>query len=400
MKLNILFWVLIAITAEAKVYCEHPEDCPSAINQLQYKNKRCTAFLVARDLIATNRHCLPEQMNKEREACDGINFVFPKSKNHEPEILKCKTIEFLSEPLVPNSVNVDLAILRTQTTTERESLKLSQDGFQNEKQYTIYKIDPDLESGGGVVIKSNCDAIQNSIVNPYFTSDKSPIVNFIPCEVIPGNSGSPILSSGNEVRGIIHSSSDGKLFELFDKERRKMDTKIYSAFGTSFACVHLDLFSYPRFNHSACQVKINTDSTRQLEMQKNEDLGEQINKQVRIEYEKFIQKLPTLKNEKMHLLQWKFGPYDTQLGPQNHFVYSPLCYNEKEYKKDPAARLNLELLEIELKNEIDTRLRHKFDIKSNIYINKIFLELKPDQRLKVELNYSFKTNQFFVEPCK
>ena len=401
MNLTFLFCVLVALTAEAsKVYCEHPEDCPPAINQLQYKNKRCTAFLVARDLIATNRHCLPEHMNKEREACDGINFVFPKSKNHDPEVLKCKSIEFLSEPLVPNSVNVDLAILRSQTSTNREPLTFSQDGFQNEKQYTIYKVDPNLENGGGVVVKSNCDAIQNSIVNPYFTSDKSPIVNFIPCQVIPGNSGSPILSSGNEVRGIIHSSSDGKLAELFENERRKIDTKIYSAFGTSFACVHLDLFSYPRYNHEACKVKINTESTRQLGKQKNDDLSEQINNQVRTEFDKFSEKLKTLKNEKMYLLQWRFGPYDRQLERQNHFVYAPICYNEEAFKKEPVERLSLDLLEIELKNEIDTRLRYKFNVKANIYKNKIFLEMKPDQRLKVDLNYSFKTKQFFVEPCK
>tara|TARA_B110001454_G_scaffold219194_1_gene251273 strand:+ start:26814 stop:28019 length:1206 start_codon:yes stop_codon:yes gene_type:complete len=400
MKLGFLFCVLIAVVAEGKVYCEHPDDCPPAINQLQYKNKRCTAFLVARDLIATNRHCLPETMIKEREACNGISFVFPKSKNHEPEVLKCKTIEFLSEPLIPNSVNVDLAVLRTQTSTNREPLSFSQDGFQNEKQYTIYKIDPNQETGGGIVVKANCDAIQNSIINPYFSSDKSPIVNFIPCQVIPGNSGSPIMSSGNEVRGIIHSSSDGKLFQLFEDQRRRMDTKIYSAFGTSFACVHLDLFSYPRYNHSACHVKITTDSARQLEKQKNDDLSEKINKQVKQEFDKFSEKLKTLRNEKMYMMQWKFGPLDNKMESRNHFVYSPLCYNEKAYKHDRVESLSLDLLEIEMKNEIDDRLRYKFDLKSKIHKNKVFLELKQDQRVKVDMNYSFDVKQFFVHACK
>ena len=144
MKYGVLLSLLVSIGVQGRVYCEYPDDCPPAINQLQFKNKRCTAFLVARDLIATNRHCLPDEMNKERESCDGINFIFPKSKNHETETLKCKTIEFLSEPLVPNSVNVDLAVLRTQNATNREPLTFSQDGFQNEKQYTIYKVDPKI----------------------------------------------------------------------------------------------------------------------------------------------------------------------------------------------------------------------------------------------------------------
>lgn len=384
----------------AHVYCEHPEDCPAAINQLQYKNKRCTAFLVARDLIATNLHCLPEHMNKERESCDGIKFVFPKAKNHEPEILNCKTIEFLSEPLEKNTVNVDLAVLRTQTSTNREPLNFSQDGFQDEKIYSIYKIDPNSDTGGGVVVKSNCPAIQNSIINPYFSSDKSPIVNFIPCKVIPGNSGSPILSSTNEVRGIIHSSSDGMLEQLFEDQRRKVDTKIYSAFGTSFACVHLDLFSYPRYNHSACHVKITKDTSRQLEKMKNEELSEKINNQVKEEFKKFNEKMKTLKNEKMFLLQWKFGPLNNKMETTNQFVYSPVCYNAKAYKEQPTETLLLELLEIHMKNNIDDHLRYNFKLSSKIHKDKVFLERKQNQQMKVQMNYSFGTQNFEVGSCK
>jgi V8-like Glu-specific endopeptidase len=400
LKFIVSLLLLMAMPGYAHVYCEYPDDCPPAINQLQYKNKRCTAFLVARDLIATNLHCLPDEMNKERQSCEGIDFVFPKSKNHEPETLKCKTIEFLSEPLEKNSVNVDLAILRTHSNTNREALNFSQDGFQDEKDYAIYKIDPNSDTGGGVVVKSTCQAIQNAVINPYFSSDKSPIVNFIPCRVIPGNSGSPIMSSNNEVRGIIHSSSDGKLSDLFADQHRKMDKKIYSAFGTSFACVHLDLFSYPRYNHSACHIKINKDSARQLEKKKNDEISDQINKKVREEFNKFTEKLKTLKNDKMYLLQWKFGPWDSKLESKNFFVYMPACYNAKVYKASNTHILNLDLLEIEMNSQIDDRFRYRYKMKSNIHRNKVFLELKRDQQLRVDLNYAFGTKTMEVSPCR
>lgn len=398
--LGLILFSFFSIKINANVYCEHPNDCPPALAQMQYKNKRCTAFLVARDLIATNLHCLPDTMNKERESCEGINFVFPKSKNHEPETLKCKTIEFLSEPLMANSVNVDLAVLRIQTPTNREPLSFSQDGFQDEKDYTIYKVDPNTSTGGGVVVKSNCKAIQNSIINPYFSSDKSPIVNFIPCQVIPGNSGSPIMSSGSEVRGIIHSSSDGKLYQLFEDQRRKMDTKIYSAFGTSFACVHLDLFSYPRYNHSACHLKIGAETSRQLERTKNEELGEKINKHVRDEFNAFNEKLKTIKNEKMFLLEWKFGPLNNQMESKNHFVYEPTCYNEKLYKDYKSTELHLELLEIELINKIDDHLRYSFQLKPKSHKDKIFLELRQNGQMKVDMNYSFGPKKILLTACK
>ncbi len=399
-KYALLVFLVWGLSANAQVYCEHPEDCPPAINQIQIKNKRCTGFLVARDLIATNLHCLPDGMNKEKQSCSEITFVFPKSKNHEPEKLKCKTVEFLSEPLEPNSVNVDLAILRTETSTNREPLSFSQDGFQDEKEYTIYKIDPNADTGGGVVVKSNCRAIQNSIINPYFTSDKSPIINFIPCQVIPGNSGSPILSSASEVRGIIHSSSDGKLYQLFEERKEKLDTRVYSAFGTSFACVHLDLFSYPRYNHSACHIKINPQTSKQLEREKNDELSERINKKVKEEFAKFSAKIKTLKNEKMYVLQWKFGPLDTKMETKNYFLYVPLCYNQAAFKLAKVDTLNLEILEVELENRIDDRLRYKFNLKPAVNKTKVFMELRTRPQMKVDMNYSFGTKTFLVDACK
>lgn len=392
--------LLLSVISNAEVRCEHPDDCPPAINQLQFKNKRCSAFLVARDLVATNLHCLPDEMNKEKESCEGIQFVFPKSKNHEAETLKCKTIEFLSEPLETNSVNVDLAILRTHTTSTREPLNFSQDGFQDEREYMIYKVDP-TDDGGGIIVKSNCKAIQNSIINPYFSSDKSPIINFIPCRVIPGNSGSPIMSSSNEVRGIIHSSSDGKLMQLFEDQKRKVDTKIYSSFGTNFSCVHLDLFSYPRYNHSACNIKINKETSRQLEKTKNDELSEKINKQIKLEFNKFSEKLKTLKNDKMYLIQWKFGPWDNKLESKNHFVYSPMCYDEVAYKKLPATEMNLDLLEIELENNIDDLLRYHFKLTPKVHKNKIFIEKKSgSNQIKVDMNYAFGLKSVHITPCK
>lgn len=400
LKILLFFLLLLGINAYSQVYCEHPEDCPAAINQVQFKNKRCTGFLVARDLVATNLHCLPDQMNKEKQSCEGMVFVFPKSKNHEPLKLNCKTIEFLSEPLVKNTVNVDLAILRTTEATNREPLNFSQEGFEDEKPYTIYKIDPNESSGGGIVIKSNCPAIQNSIVNPYFTSDKSPIVNFTPCRVIPGNSGSPILSSSNEVRGIIHSTSDGAIYQMFEDQNKKLETKIYTAFGTSFSCVHLDLFSYPRYNHSACHIKINSQTTKDLEKSKNSELSEKINTLVKDEFNKFTEKLKNLKNEKMNLLQWKFGPLDNKMESRNFFVYTPSCYNSEFSKDLKLNTLNLELLEIELDNSIDEHLRYNFKLKSKIHKNKVIMELKPDNILRVDMNYSLGVKTFTAEPCK
>lgn len=369
---------LIPLTVFAKlitypVKCELPDNCPPAINQLQHGAKRCTAFLVSRNLVATNLHCIPSTMWKEKSNCNGILFVFPKSKNHESEVLSCQTVEFVSEPLEPNAVNVDLAILKTTESTNREFLNFSQVGFKNDASYTIYKVDPNSENGGGTVVKTNCDAIQNSVVNPYFTSDTSPIVNFIPCQVIPGNSGSPIMSSNNEVRGIIHSSSDGRIFEIFESHQQKLNKKVYTAFGTNFSCVHLDLFSYPKYYYPSCRTKINTQTSRQLEKEKNDELSNKINAAIKAEFELVSSKIKTENQNKMNYLRWRFGSNGTQAEKTNIFKHTPVCLELDKWTKDPLKNLTLDLVEIELHNLIDDRLRYAFKIKSKIIKTQLIL---------------------------
>jgi hypothetical protein len=102
----------------------------------------------------------------------------------------------------------------------------------------------------------------------------------------------------------------------------------------------------------------------------------------------------------MYLLQWKFGPWDSKLESKNFFVYMPACYNAKVYKASNTHILNLDLLEIEMNSQIDDRFRYRYKMKSNIHRNKVFLELKRDQQLRVDLNYAFGTKTMEVSPCR
>lgn len=139
-----------------------------------------------------------------------------------------------------------------------------------------------------------------------------------------GNSGSPILSTSYEVRGIIHSSSDGKLYQLFEDQR----------------------------------------------------------------------------SQRMYVMQWKFGPQNNKMESKNRFVYSPFCYNAKAMHNIKSETLNLDLLEVELDNKIDDRLRYRFSLKSKIHKNKVFINVKNYDKMHVDMNYSFGLKTSIINPCK
>lgn len=258
-----IFIMLLAQHVEADVSCENQSECPSYMTQLQMGNSVCTGFLVKNDLVATNLHCLPQELRKEGISCKGkIKFSFPLAGRHSEERVDCDSVQFVSEPLNHGSFNVDLAILKLNKTMDRDYLRFSQDGFKAKQKITIYKFDP--TKSGGILKKNICEPKPNSIYNPYFTSEYSPIVNLAPCESIPGNSGSPLISEDGYVRGILHSIADAPfLLEKNISVSGKSEMKM--TFGSNMSCVNLSLFSYPRRNYSACDVSVNPENQKKLE---------------------------------------------------------------------------------------------------------------------------------------
>ncbi|MEK6774764.1 MAG: trypsin-like peptidase domain-containing protein [Bdellovibrionota bacterium] len=265
MQILVFFVILtlFSLGSMANVTCENANECPSYIAQLQINAAVCTSFLVKNDLIATNLHCLPEELRKTGALCKNkVHFVFPASSKHPAEKFDCESIKFVSEPLNSGSFNVDLAVIKMDKATDREYLKFSQDGFKAKQKITIYKIDP--TKTGGTLRKSICEPKPNSIYNPYFTSDFSPIIDLAPCESKGGNSGSPLISEDGYVRGILHSIANAPFFMVKDLSIAET-SEMKLSFGTNLSCVNLDLFNYPRRNYSACDVSINPENQRRLE---------------------------------------------------------------------------------------------------------------------------------------
>ncbi len=195
-----------------EVVCEDIKTCSPSVAGILVKNEQsesgvstCTSFLVANDLAATNLHCLPKDLREKGRSCSGkIRFFFPKTEHFDPVQADCETVLSVSPPVNDGELNKDYAFVRLTRPVPRPFLLLTQTGVADGKAMTIYKVDPDPVRA--TMKQVNCRAIQNSVLNPFFVSDTSPLVLLGPCEsVIKGNSGSPILDANGTARGIVSS---------------------------------------------------------------------------------------------------------------------------------------------------------------------------------------------------
>lgn len=305
MRIGFIFLCFASISF-ADVFCEKASDCPENVGQViiveSGASKVCTGFLIKEDIMATNLHCVPESLKTIGASCaKQIKIQFPGQKMQDADLNECDKVLFLSAPLQNNSLNVDLALFKFKKSFGRKIFKISQDGFPFDSEYILFKIDPD--SKGGLLKRITCLPKPHSILNPYFVTEKSPIINLNPCVAVKGNSGSPILSRDGYVRGML--SSGGGLG--IKDPGQEMNT----IFGSNFSCVNLAFLGYPSQNLSACEVVIDAKNEKKLAQQMVENENAKLLKLVeeKLQFEK------RFKNSDMRLFQWNMV---SEVKEENH----------------------------------------------------------------------------------
>ena len=162
---------------------------------LHEKGLYCSAFLISKNMVMTNYHCLPHT-----EGLQGIEIVF----NFE-EGQKWEDSVFICEDLVVENSKLDYAILKCQGSPgdKYPIIKLSKDDSEVR---TLRKV---------LVIHHNCDFINkpNCIAHKKLSSGRILWVNSYEiahnADTLSGSSGSPLISV-KDLRVIgIHNSGDG-----------------------------------------------------------------------------------------------------------------------------------------------------------------------------------------------
>ena len=227
------------LAQQTKVYCSQSNtDCSPSVAMISVTTPAsvgmCTAFLISDDLLATNSHCIPDDLKPADSDCSArIWAFFPEKGPYAASREDCARV-LTASPIEEHVLHQDYAFLKLKNPVARPSIPLDHGGFEDLKSYWITKVDPYTGNNipEGFIRKTECKAVYATIALPSFVDPFTPLALLSDCEIVHGNSGSPILDSNGSAKGIIQAILKINLSEeLIDSDIAKMNV------GTSFACV-------------------------------------------------------------------------------------------------------------------------------------------------------------------
>ncbi|RZA09688.1 MAG: serine protease [Proteobacteria bacterium] len=230
----------------ATVDCAPGAKCSPSIGMLSLidggQASQCSASLVAPDIIATNGHCVPEDLRQPGASCAGrawMNFVSAEGFESQIECESVLFVEKVKTPFVQETP--DYAFYRLKTKSLRPFLRVSRAGFADGEAVNFERVDPVKAEGKiyGVQYPHTCTAIQHSLTSIAATRDNAPIVMVADCPTIWGNSGSPLIGRDGTIRGVIQAK-EGVTAAMFKaKKLTQLEPLARHGFGTNYACAKL-----------------------------------------------------------------------------------------------------------------------------------------------------------------
>ncbi len=256
---------------EFNISCLDLENCPDFAGVLAFPIKEikegvlshrtgvCSQTLIASDRILTNGHCLPEGFFKTDFSCEDIIVAFPKTKQSPYESVTCQSVlDWKDDP--NEKVTLDWAILQLSRPVKRKPVVVDISGVPDK---TLLRAFPfylesieNLEVGTnaikssvkGSIGKNSCHSYMDIFNSVYYNHPQSPLLNlFCDNDVIPGNSGTGLISREGKLSGIAGMNLDsgriyfmGSIHELSNYRRLMagMNAHCISPFNgnTSPAC--------------------------------------------------------------------------------------------------------------------------------------------------------------------
>ncbi|RZA00093.1 MAG: serine protease, partial [Proteobacteria bacterium] len=175
----------------------------SPVNSIAFSIGQCTGWLIERNLVATNSHCITEEIAKAKDCGPTLAIKFPRRDSKGVDTYSCKKLLRKSDISGDALIQPDWAFFEI-SADEQLPLRISRFGVADETPLRSVRVDPTGGGSlGGDISEAYCKAVQNSVLNFGFKQNYSPTALAFGCSVMHGNSGSPIFNATTgEVVGI------------------------------------------------------------------------------------------------------------------------------------------------------------------------------------------------------
>lgn len=255
-----------------KVTCDE-SSCPTNVGALLITMKKsigtCTFSMVSDTIAMTNRHCIPDDIAHVGAKCQKrIKLIY--NINSKKEVASCEEILSVPDEYKDNAlIQRDYAFIRVDKKFNGSTFKVVNVGAQDMETLYTYTATPvkNWDNLGSRVAKKTCTATMNSMVLPSYNNNLSPMIALAGCEIIPGNSGSPLLNQSGSIIGIIQNTITASRGEytaiatnyskedsdISDKIKNKI-AQIKGGHATNAACIYEpELGLYP-WSNSECVI--------------------------------------------------------------------------------------------------------------------------------------------------
>lgn len=348
----------------ASVTCGNTQDCPSSVALLSFQDTcgagMCTAFLIAQDLAVTNSHCVPEAWKanpKNQKSLMVLNFPSTQNRLSESvsvrEIVKWSNIS--GESPTETGKRPDYALLKLSRPVYRDTLSFDSSGVKDLTKLTLVAVTPQsrLAIRGLLEVKS-CQSMMGSSIQPSYDHPETSVISFSDCELIHGNSGSPILGSDGKVKAIAHAALE-KRFKVTLSRQLNVPYIDDLNLATNAAC--LDLPGYAKPASHQCDMP---NAAIGIEMAANSAVES-------------ARRNPLFQKKLNLALQEKINSWSALEPTASAFAWTTISQDQNLSKYDVIPVCSKEEIQINseyqtltpqyfVRHELDTKLRASFNI--------------------------------------